>query len=132
MAAGTDATAAERELLDRYVEYSERPTRPPSSGCSARTSASRCRRSPASGRAATSVVQSWVDGGFGTEPFGSMRCVVTRANRQPAVACYVRRPGDDAYTPLALDVLRIVGGAVADIVTFDGSVFGWFGLPEKL
>ena len=78
------------------------------------------------------VVQSWIDGGFGTEPFGSMRCVVTRANRQPAVACYIRRSGDDAYTPMALDVLGIAGGAVADIVTFDGSVFGWFGLPAKL
>ena len=54
---------------------------------------------------------------------------VTRANRQPAVACYVRRPGDDAYSPLALDVLRIVDGAVAEIVTFDGAIFGWFGLP---
>ena len=36
------------------------------------------------------------------------------------------------YSPLALDVLRIVDGTVADIVAFDGSVFGWFGLPEKL
>ena len=31
-----------------------------------------------------------------------------------------------------IDVLRIVDGAVADIVTFDGSVFSWFGLPETL
>jgi RNA polymerase sigma-70 factor (ECF subfamily) len=38
-----------------------------------------------------------------------MRCVVTRANGQPSVACYVRRPGDDAYTLLAIDVLRIDG-----------------------
>jgi RNA polymerase sigma-70 factor (ECF subfamily) len=78
------------------------------------------------------VVQCWVDGGFGTESFGSMRCVITRANRQPAVVCYVRRPGEDAYTPLAIDVLRIADGAVADIVTFDGSLFGWFGLPHEL
>ena len=77
-------------------------------------------------------MQSWIDGGFGSESFGSMRCVVTRANRQPAVACYVRKPGEDGYTPLALDVLRIVDGVVADIVTFDGAVFGWFGLPEAL
>ena len=31
-----------------------------------------------------------------------------------------------------MEVLRIVDGAVVDIVTFDGSVFGWFGLPEAL
>ena len=78
------------------------------------------------------VVQSWIDGGFGSESFGSMRCVVTRANRQPAVACYVRKPGEDGYSPLALDVLRIVDGAVADIVTFDGAVFDWFGLPDAI
>jgi hypothetical protein len=29
-------------------------------------------------------------------------------------------------------VLRIAGGEVADIVTFDGSVFGWFGLPPAI
>jgi hypothetical protein len=29
---GTGVTAAERELLDRYVEYSEGPDRSPSSG----------------------------------------------------------------------------------------------------
>jgi len=78
------------------------------------------------------VVDAWVSGGFGTEMFGSLRCVLTRANRQPAVAAYVRRPGDDGYTPLALDVLRIVDGAVAEIVTFDGSLFGRFGLPKTL
>jgi hypothetical protein len=33
---------------------------------------------------------------------------------------------------MALDVVRIVDGKVADIVTFDGSVFPWFGLPESL
>ena len=109
-----------------------RRTRSRSSGCSARTSASRCRRSPASGRGATRSCRAWIDGGFGSESFGSLRCVVTRANRQPAVAYYVRTPGDDGYSPMALDVLRIVDGAVAEIVTFDGSVFGWFGLPETL
>jgi RNA polymerase sigma-70 factor (ECF subfamily) len=76
------------------------------------------------------VVQSWIDGGFGSEGFGSLRCVVTRANRQPAVAFYVRTPGQEDYTPLALEVLQVVDGEVADIVIFDGSVFAWFGLPE--
>src|SRR5919108_30336 len=33
---------------------------------------------------------------------------------------------------LVEDVVRIVDGKVADIVTFDGSVFPWFGLPESL
>jgi RNA polymerase sigma-70 factor (TIGR02960 family) len=131
-APGAEPTAAERELLDRYVELSERAdaqglaallhedvrfTMPPQPG----TWVGRDR-----------VVGSWVEGGFGEGMFGSMRCVVTRANGQPAVACYVRRPGDDAYTPLAIDVLRIEEGAVKDITTFDGALLGMFDLPPRL
>jgi RNA polymerase sigma-70 factor (ECF subfamily) len=48
-----------------------------------------------------------VDSGFGTEEFGRLRCVTTRANRQPAVACYVLGKGDMTYRALAVDVLRI-------------------------
>jgi RNA polymerase sigma-70 factor (ECF subfamily) len=79
------------------------------------------------------IVASWEEGGaFDTEKFGHMRGVLTRANMQPAVACYVRGPGDSEYRPLAIDVLRIEDGAVAEIVAFPGSVFPAFGLPQTL
>jgi RNA polymerase sigma-70 factor (TIGR02960 family) len=131
-ASGVDATAAERELLGRYVEYSQNPD--PHALKQVLSDDVRFSMPPQPGlwEGRDEVLDAWVEGGFGTESFGSLRCVVTRANRQPAVACYVRSPGDAAYTPLAIDVLRIADGAVADIVTFDGSVFGWFGLPETL
>ena len=77
------------------------------------------------------VVGSWVEGGFGTEAFGSLRLTITRFNRQPAVANYVRKPGEREYVPLALDVLRIAEGRVIDIVTFDGSLFERLGLPVR-
>ena len=67
--------------------------------------------------------------GFGSEQFGRLRCVVTRANLQPAVAAYVRRPGDSAWRALALDVLRIEDGVIAEIVTFPPDCFLPFGLP---
>src|SRR5215203_3800481 len=129
---GTDVTAAERELLDRYVEYSEGPD--PIALKRLLSEDVRFSMPPQPGlwEGREDVVQSWIDGGFGSEAFGSLRCLVTRANRQPAVANYVRKPGDEGYTPMALDVVRIVDGKVADIVTFDGSVFPWFGLPESL
>jgi RNA polymerase sigma-70 factor (ECF subfamily) len=129
---GTDVTAAERELLDRYVEYSEGPD--PIALKRLLSEDVRFSMPPQPGlwEGREEVVQSWIDGGFGSEAFGSLRCLVTRANRQPAVANYVRKPGDEGYTPMALDVVRIVDGEVADIVTFDGSVFPWFGLPESL
>jgi RNA polymerase sigma-70 factor (TIGR02960 family) len=129
---GTDATAAERELLDRYVEYSEGPD--PIALKRLLSEDVRFSMPPQPGlwEGRDEVFQSWIDGGFGSESFGSLRCLVTRANRQPAVANYVRQPGDDRYSPLALDVVRIVDGEVADIVVFDGSVFPWFGLPDAL
>ena len=80
----------------------------------------------------STVVQGWIDGGFGSEAFGRLRCVVTRANGQPAVAGYVRKPGDAAYEPRAIDVLRLQDGVVTEIVTFDGAVFEHFDLPATL
>jgi RNA polymerase sigma-70 factor (TIGR02960 family) len=128
----TDATKAERELLDRYVACTER--------ADARGLAEMLHEDvrfsmppePGTWQGRDTVVQAWVDGGFGTEAFGAMRCVVTRANRQPAVACYVKRPGDAAYAPMALDVIRIEDGAVVDIVTFGTQAFPAFGLPESI
>ena len=62
------------------------------------------------------------------EASGSLRCVVTRASGQPAVAGNVRKPGDAACEPLAIHVLRVRDG----IVTFDGAVFEHFDLPARL
>jgi RNA polymerase sigma-70 factor (TIGR02960 family) len=129
---GTDATAAERELLERYIAYSETPD--PSALKRLLSEDVRFSMPPQPGvwEGRDAVVDSWVAGGLGSEAFGSLRCVVTRANRQPAVAGYLRRPGDDRHSPLAIDVLRISAGAVAEIVTFDGAVFAWFGLQAAI
>jgi RNA polymerase sigma-70 factor (ECF subfamily) len=78
-------------------------------------------------------VASWVKGGFGSEAFGDLRCVATRANIQPAVANYVRRPGDTKYRAFALDVLRIEDGALAEIIAFSLEPFlDALGLPPTL
>ena len=70
------------------------------------------------------IVQACVEGGFGQAPYDDFKCVVTSANRLPAVACYVRQPGDTHYRPFMIDVLRIESGGVAEILAF--------GLPELL
>ena len=64
-----------------------------------------------------------VEGGFGSEQFGHLRCVVTHANLQPAVANYVRRPGDSTWRAMALDVLRIEEGLITEIVMFAPDTF---------
>jgi RNA polymerase sigma-70 factor, ECF subfamily len=128
----TDATAAERELLERYMEYTEAPDVQALKLLLADDVRFSMPPAPGLWTGRETVVQSWVDGGFATEGFGSLRCAVTRANGQPAVANYVRRPGDAGHLPMALDVLAIADGAIAEIVTFDRSVFASFRLPESL
>ncbi len=78
------------------------------------------------------AVKSWAEGGFGTPAFGDVRSLLTSANGQPAVAMYLRRPGDTAYRALAMDVLRISDGQIAEITTFDEGLFPAFGLPATL
>jgi RNA polymerase sigma-70 factor (ECF subfamily) len=61
---------------------------------------------------------------------GQFRTVATAANRQPAVAAYVRRPGDSGYRALGLDVLRLEGDQVIEITRFvSADLFPAFGLP---
>ena len=130
-APGTDADAAEKALLERYMRATEeadidalkqtlaeevRFSMPPGAG--------------ASSTAATpwSATGSTAASGRGSRP---MRCVVTRVNRQPAVACYLRRargPGGRS----SLDVLRVAGGEIAEIVTFPLDDPARYGLPEVL
>ncbi len=78
------------------------------------------------------VMAAWIEGGFGSEAIGEFKLRLTRANRQPAVANYLRKPGDTAYRAFAIDVLTIADGAVIDIVTFGSGVFATFGLPPEL
>jgi RNA polymerase sigma-70 factor (ECF subfamily) len=58
--------------------------------------------------------------------------VVTLANGLPGVAAYVRRAGVPAWSALAMDVLRIEEGAIAEILTFGPDVFAAFGLAPAL
>lgn len=67
---------------------------------------------------------------FGPNGLGEWKLVPIRANRQPAAASYLRRPGDDAYRAYKLDVLRVVCGQVAENTIFDATLFGAFGPPE--
>ncbi len=63
---------------------------------------------------------------------GHWRSVPTRANRQPAAAHYVQRPGDLVYRAQVLDVLRVEDGKVVEITAFVPDLFPAFGLPLTL
>ena len=69
---------------------------------------------------------------FGADREGDWRLVATQANRMPAAASYLRRPGDSVFRAFKLDVLRIAGGRVAEVTTFGTTLFGALGLPPTL
>jgi RNA polymerase sigma-70 factor (TIGR02960 family) len=63
---------------------------------------------------------------------GEWRLVTTSANRMPAAACYLREYGATEFRAFKIDVVRIEGGKVAEITTFDATLFPQFGLPPTL
>ena len=132
-AADAEPSPKERELLQRYVEATER------ADAKAMVELLRadalCTMPPAPQRyvGAEKIVEAWVQGGWGDDEWGHLRCVLTRVNKQPAVACYVKRAGDTEYRPLALDVLRIEDGEFAEITAFNlEPLLDALGLPRKL
>ncbi len=87
-------------------------------------------------------IPTWYDGreaimtaqAQGWDPeFGQLRGAMAAANTLPAAAHYLRPPGEEEFRPLALDVLRIEEGRVAEITTFvSPELFPAFGLPPAL
>ncbi|MEE2036909.1 RNA polymerase subunit sigma-70 [Nocardiopsis sp. CT-R113] len=65
----------------------------------------------------------------GARAWGEWMPVPVDANRRPAVANYVRMPGEASYTAVNIDVLRIEDGLVAEITTFGPETLPAFGLP---
>jgi RNA polymerase sigma-70 factor, ECF subfamily len=60
---------------------------------------------------------------------GHWRRRPTRANRQPAVAHYLRRPGETLYRAQVLEVLWVTDGRIAEITSFGPDLFPAFDLP---
>ncbi|GAA1429389.1 hypothetical protein GCM10009601_44590 [Streptomyces thermospinosisporus] len=76
------------------------------------------------------VVRDWRESGF--EGMKGLRGIPTSVNRQPAVAFYLFDQQEDAYLPLTIDVLRVAGGEIAEILIFSDDRFPSLGLPERL
>jgi RNA polymerase sigma-70 factor (ECF subfamily) len=63
---------------------------------------------------------------------GEWRLVATACNRMPAAACYLREHGKTEFVAFKIDVLRIAGGKIAEITTFNSTLFPELGLPATL
>jgi len=124
-------TAAEQETLRRFIEVHER-------GDAAAAKAMMCADIVATMPPSPSVyrgrpaMQELLEVAFSPDGMGEWRLVPTAANRLPAAASYLCRPGDTRFRAFKIDVLRVRGGQVAETTTFGSSLFGAFGLPEVL
>jgi RNA polymerase sigma-70 factor (TIGR02960 family) len=126
-----EPSAAERELLARFIDAHER-----------------CDASQAMAVAATDIrvtmppypmlfdgidaLAALLERGFGPEREGDWRLVPTMANRMPTAASYLRRHGDSEFRAFKFDVLRVEDGAIAEITTFGPDLFPAFGLGPVL
>lgn len=63
---------------------------------------------------------------------GEWRLLPTRANRQPAAACYFGGPGEATFQAFKIDVLRMGDGVIREITTFGAKHFPAFDLPQLL
>ena len=127
--AGANASAAERELLRRYVEACEQADIGVFEALLREDAVCRMPPQPEVSVGREAILKLFTDAGFGTEAFGQLRCVITRSNRQPAVAVYVLNSGDTTYRAVAVDILKVEEGVITEIVTFGPDVFPVFALP---
>ena len=63
---------------------------------------------------------------------GEWRLISVGANRMPAAASYLRRPGDSVFRAYKFDVMRVEAGMIAEITTFNADLFPAFGLQLTL
>ena len=128
--AGVDATAAERELVRKFVEASEQADMKWFESVIREDAVFRMPPEPGETVGRDAMMRLWVEGGFGSSM--RLRCLTTRANRQPAVAFYNLAKDGSKYDAMALDVIRIEEGKITEVVTFAPTVFGGFGLPLSI
>jgi RNA polymerase sigma-70 factor (ECF subfamily) len=127
--AGVEATAAERELVQRFVEATEQADMKWFTSVIREDAVFRMPPEPGETVGRDAIMRLWIEGGFGSSM--RLKCLPTRVNRQPAVAAY-NLGKDGTYEAMALDVIRMEEGKIVEIVTFPPNVFEDLGLPRAL
>ncbi|MBM7772246.1 RNA polymerase sigma-70 factor (ECF subfamily) [Actinokineospora baliensis] len=126
-----EPSAAERDLLARFIDAHERCDVAAALAVAAEDIRVTMPPNPLrfDGRDAITTL---LVRAFGPDRDGDWRLLPTTANRMPAAASYLRRPGDARFRAFKLDVLRVEGAEVAEITTFGYALFDHFGLPMVL
>ena len=129
-APSSEPTEEERAVLQRYMEATEQADADALAELLAEDVRCSMPPTPAWLQGREDVMIAMVQG-LAPE-FGQWRLLPTWANRQPAAACYLRRPGEVEYRAFAIDVLRVEDGRVAEITAFSAELFPAFGLPATV
>ncbi len=123
-----EPTAAERELLEKFIEAHERLDTKAVLAIAAQDI-----------RVTMPPLPYCFDGHETIRPLmadaaamGEWRLIPVGANRMPAAASYLRRPGDSEFRAFKLDVMRMAAGRIAEITTFGAGLFPAFGLEPAL
>jgi RNA polymerase sigma-70 factor (TIGR02960 family) len=120
--------AAERELLEQFIEAHERLDADAAIQIAARDIRITMPPFPMVFDGAESIRPLMAE----ATAMGAWRVLPTAVNRMPAAAGYLRRPGDSVFRPFKLDVMRIEAGTIAEITTFNAQLFPALGLPPEL
>jgi RNA polymerase sigma-70 factor (TIGR02960 family) len=121
-------STAERELLEQFIEAHERLDTEAAIAVAARDIRITMPPFPFVYDGADSIRPLMAE----AAAMGEWRVLPTAANRMPAAAGYLRRPGDSLFRAFKLDVMRIEAGMIAEITTFNETLFPAFGLPLEL
>lgn len=127
-----DATAEERDAVERYIALCDSPTIDNCRAVLAKDATFTMPPELVYSIGGEEMFNSWVKGGLGSEEFGQIKTMVTTCNRHPAIANYVLKTGDTVARLFAVDVVRVEDGMVAEIVAFSGSALDALDLPAQL
>jgi len=123
-----DPTAEERALLEQFIEAHERLDAEAAIAIAARDIRITMPPSPWSFDGPDAIRPLMAEAAV----MGRWRLIPVGANRMPAAASYLRRPGDSQFRAFKFDVMRIEAGTIAEITTFNADLFPAFGLPPTL
>jgi len=131
-AAPSQPTDEERSVLQRFMQACERADMPAIASLLREDAVFSMPPQPEMTRGRDAILELW-EPAFGQSGLGDLLLVPVWMNRQPAAANYARTPGDSVFRAIAVDVLRVEGGVITDVVSFEHTaafpVFDLLGLP---
>ncbi|HYH30080.1 MAG TPA: RNA polymerase subunit sigma-70 [Pseudonocardia sp.] len=129
-------SAEERAVLQRFMDVCERADMAALATLLREDAVFSMPPEPGLFRGRDAIIEAWTPALVAPSTLGELRLRPVWTNRQPAAANYVRAPGESAFRGFAVDVLRVDGGEITDIVSFAHTAafpaFDLLGLPATL